>query len=60
MGTPTFNLKAYIFFLRGDSVDERGVVVVVIVSTKEEELQIFFLGFSNDHKSQLSLTSLLP
>ena len=41
-------------------MDERGVVVLVIVSPKEEELTLFFLVVSNDYESSLSLTSALP
>ena len=50
----------YIFSPGVVSVDEWGVVVVVNVSPKEKELQIFFLGVSNDCESLLYLTSVLP
>ena len=45
-----FNLETYILFLGGGSVDSRGVVVVVIVSPKEEERQFVFQGVSNDYE----------
>ena len=51
--------KHVYYFPGGGRVDERGVVAVVIIAPKEEELQIFFLGVSNDCESSLSLTSKL-
>ena len=47
-------------FTGGVSVDEYGVVIVVIVSPKQKELQLFFLGISNDCESSLSLPLVLP
>ena len=41
------------------NVDDFGVVVVVVVSQKQEELQLFFLGVSNNFESSLSLESVL-
>ena len=37
MGTTPFNFKTVILFPGGGSVENCGVVLVVIVSTKEEE-----------------------
>ena len=50
--------KQYYFTDRG-SLDEFGVVVVVFVSPKEVELQLFFLEVSNDCEWSLSLTLVL-
>ena len=41
-------------------MDDGGVVVVVIVSTKEGKQKLFFLGVSNYRESSLSLPSILP
>ena len=41
-------------------MNEFGVVVVVIVSPKREELKLFLLSVSNDLESSLLLTPVLP
>ena len=41
-------------------MDEFGVVVVVILSPKQEELQLFPPSVSNDCESSLLFTSVLP
>ena len=48
------------YFTGKGSVDEFFVVLVVIVSPKQEELQLFYLGVSNEYEPSLSLTGVFP
>ena len=55
---PLPSIWRYIYsFTVGDSVDDHGLVVVEIVSPKEEERQSFLQGVSYDCESSLSLPS---
>ena len=56
----TYIGKYRYYFPGGGSMDEFGVVFVVIVSPKQEELKLFYLGVSNDCESSLLLKSVLP
>ena len=51
--------KQRYYFIVGGSLDKFGVVVVVIVLPKQEEMRLFLWGFSNDWKSSLSLMPIL-